>query len=145
MIRIFGDGPFDPSYGSYGEDIDYMLKLRRLGWSCLVEGSATADHFGSYATGTGVRSRSGLLRSQNIANRYRNVIRHDAHSPWLHLGLCFAEDLGFAATRLVRFDHQVLRDLGVSWQLVAGNFASDRRFRGPVSYTHLTLPTICSV
>ena len=47
----FADGPvFDPDFGSYHEDLDLGLRMRRLGWQAAWIPGARASHVGS-ATG----------------------------------------------------------------------------------------------
>lgn len=58
---------FDPSFGSYHEDLDLGLRLRRLGWGCACVGGAGARHLGS-ATGPSLAWRHPWWL---LANRWR--------------------------------------------------------------------------
>lgn len=66
-IAIGRLAPFDPTFGSYHEDLDLGLRLRRLGWRAAWVGGAPVRHAGS---------ASGLARRWRhpwwlLANRWR--------------------------------------------------------------------------
>jgi GT2 family glycosyltransferase len=63
-----GDGRFfDPSFGSYHEDLDLGLRLLRLGWTAAWVGGATTRHLGS-SSGLELRWRHPWWL---LANRWR--------------------------------------------------------------------------
>jgi GT2 family glycosyltransferase len=59
--------PFDPAFGSYHEDLDLGLRLRRLGWRSAWVGGVPARHLGS-ASGAAMRWRHPWWI---LANRWR--------------------------------------------------------------------------
>ena len=59
--------PFDPTFGSYHEDLDLGLRLRRLGWKAAWAGGASVRHIGS-ASGVSMRWRHPWWL---LANRWR--------------------------------------------------------------------------
>ena len=59
--------PFDPTFGSYHEDVDLGLRLRRLGWGASWVGGAPARHLGS-ESGSRLRWRHPWWL---LANRWR--------------------------------------------------------------------------
>ena len=59
--------PLDPAFGSYHEDLDLGLRLRRLGFKAFWVGGAPVRHAGS-ATGVGMRWRHPWWL---LANRWR--------------------------------------------------------------------------
>lgn len=64
---IHGNTILDPRFGSYHEDLDLGLRLRRLGWSAAWVGCAPTRHLGS-ATGGRLRWRHPWWL---LANRWR--------------------------------------------------------------------------
>jgi GT2 family glycosyltransferase len=68
---------FDPSYGSYGEDIDLVLRLRSLGFACGLCLDTATWHIGSASAGGGLRfnSKPAALQAQAQRNRLRNYAR----------------------------------------------------------------------
>jgi GT2 family glycosyltransferase len=61
--------PFDPAFGSYHEDLDLGLRLRRLGWRAAWVGGAAVRHIGS-ASGARMHWRHPWWL---LANRWRAV------------------------------------------------------------------------
>ena len=47
-------GLLDPSYTIYCEDVDFCLRARRAGWSCVYEPSARVYHKVSFSSGGGL-------------------------------------------------------------------------------------------
>jgi GT2 family glycosyltransferase len=47
QVQMPGDRLLDQSFGSYHEDLDLGLRLRRLGWSCAWTAGARCRHLGS--------------------------------------------------------------------------------------------------
>lgn len=61
--------PFDPAFGSYHEDLDLGLRLRRLGWKAAWVSGASVRHIGS-ASGARMHWRHPWWL---LANRWRAV------------------------------------------------------------------------
>ncbi len=118
VVRRFG-GPYDESYGMYGEDVDLALSLRRLGWQYRFEPSATARHVRSFSSAMRLADRSGPLRVSTLANRHRNISRHGGRRRHLDNAVAVVEDVGFALLRSARGDRRATHDVLRSWQRVA--------------------------
>lgn len=64
-------GPFDPVYGSYYEDYDLCLRIRRAGYRVGVCGNASVRHFSGSSTTTPAAERKRMrqvLRNRAIYN-----------------------------------------------------------------------------
>ena len=72
--------PYDPTFGSYHEDLDLGLRLRRLGWRAAWVGGAPVRHAGS-ASGLALRWRHPWWL---LANRWRALAGN--LSPFAFLG-----------------------------------------------------------
>lgn len=70
-LRDAGGEPFDPGLGSYYEDVDLAVRLRRAGWRALLLPAARARHGGSVTGRTLSRERWRLI----YGNRYLVVSR----------------------------------------------------------------------
>jgi len=82
-------GPvFDPSLGSYYEDVDLACRLRRAGRRALVVAAARARHAGS-ASGRRLAERSELI----YGNRYRVLARHLGAGFWPRLPWIWLRDV----------------------------------------------------
>ena len=66
-VRLADGSTFDPSFGSYHEDLDLGLRLRRVGWTAAWVPGAPASHVGS-ASGSQLRWRHPWWL---LANRWR--------------------------------------------------------------------------
>ena len=66
-VALIGGAVLDERFGSYHEDLDLGLRLRRLGWRAAWVGGASAIHAGS-ATGRTMRWRRAWWL---LANRWR--------------------------------------------------------------------------
>ncbi len=84
---------FDPTYGSYGEDIDLVLRLRSLGFNCGLCLDTATWHIGSASAGGGLsfNAKPVALQAQAQSNRLRNYARLAGRSklvtvlPWVVL------------------------------------------------------------
>lgn len=79
-------GPFDPIYGSYYEDYDLCLRIRRAGYRIGVCGKATVCHYSGSSTNTDearlrrmqqiIRNRAILQIREAGRSRFPAVLRH---------------------------------------------------------------------
>jgi GT2 family glycosyltransferase len=122
----YGVGPYDPTYDTYGEDVDLALKLRRLGWEVRYTPTARATHLRSFSSAHRLADRRGRLRINNLANRHRNLLRHGSLALWPVLA---AQDAGFAAIRLARRDHRAAVDVAAAWRRVSQTATADLALR----------------
>ena len=98
VIDRFG-GPYESSYGMYGEDIELAYTLARLGWEFWYEPSAGATHVRSYGSAPRLKDREGYLRSTTLANRHRNIVRHGSRWSALDMVIAAGQDAGFGVWR----------------------------------------------
>jgi GT2 family glycosyltransferase len=91
-VALAGGAFFDPSFGSYHEDLDLGLRLRRLGWSAAWIPGALSTHVGS-ATGGQLgwrhpwwvltnrwRALAGNLTGRAIATALPRLLRGEARA-----------------------------------------------------------------
>jgi hypothetical protein len=79
--RVFREsGGFDGSFFMYCDDIDYCLKVRGLGYQCVVVTSAHVWHLGRGTSRQGSRARSYLnvRMAPTLGRAYRNQMRVNA-------------------------------------------------------------------
>ncbi len=96
-VRLGNGAVFDPSFGSYYEDLDLGLRLGRFGWRCSWIPGAPVRHVGS-ATGRRLRWRHPWWL---LANRWRALA-----------GNLTAGALVAALPRLARGELRAVRTLG---------------------------------
>lgn len=126
----YGQGPFDPVFDTYGEDVDLAFKAWTLGWHTVVSPTVVAAHERSYGKGSRVFDRESRLRVNSIAARHLNAWRHLPHRmlagtvPRLVGG-----DLALTARQLTRGDAAALQDVWRAWMRVWRQRSELRQFR----------------
>lgn len=111
-----GAGPFDPSYDTYGEDIDLALELASLGWRIRYEPGAGAAHLRSFSSARRTADKRGRLRVNVLRNRHRNIARHRRGATRVAATVvALAQDVGFALVQLTRGDRRVIADVRAAW------------------------------
>ena len=128
VIARFG-GPYDESYGTYGEDIDLAETMRRLGWIYRYEPEATARHVRSYASAMRVADKRGSLRVSTIANRHRNIARHAQRLPRVAACAAILQDVAFCTKQTISGDREAVPDVIAAWRYTARYRAMDRERR----------------
>jgi GT2 family glycosyltransferase len=126
VIDRFG-GPYDETYGMYGEDVDIALTLRRLGWDYRYEPTARASHVRSYGSAPKIAQRSGALRISTLANRHRNIARHHGRAWWAPTLLAGAQDAAFAVLRALKGDRSAGPDVLAGWRRAIATHRADRQ------------------
>lgn len=97
----FGHGPFDPRFGTYGEDIDFALKCRRLCIPVQYWPKARAGHVRSASSSQELINKRPDLRRNLMAARYINAQRHlPPQERWVTVALIGMQDLVFGAYSL---------------------------------------------
>lgn len=134
MVATYGCGPFDPVFDTYGEDVDAAWKTWALGWTVLHRADVCAGHVRSYASPLEVEDKRGRLRTNLVAERWINAVRHRApRDAVLQVRQALAADVGMVAGQLRRGDRQVVPDVARGWGRVLrcapGLLAYRRRHR----------------
>lgn len=134
LREVYGSGPFDPVFDTYGEDVDAAWKTWALGWRVLYDPSVRAGHVRSYASALEVEDKRGRLRTNLVAERYLNAARHRAPRPAaVQLAGAAVHDVRMVRQQLRRGDTQVVPDVVRGWarvgQALPGLVAYRRRHR----------------
>lgn len=134
MVATYGVGPFDPLFDTYGEDVDAAWKTWALGWTVLHRADVRAGHVRSYASALEVEDKRGRLRTNLVAERWVNAVRHRAAPDAARqLGAALGEDGRMLAGQLRRRDLRVVPDVARGWARVVrhlpGLLAYRRRHR----------------
>lgn len=136
VVRAHGEGPFDPVFDTYGEDVDLAFALHRLGWRTWFAPEVRAAHTTSAGSAVSVADKRGRLRTNLVAARHRNAWRHLSASDLLRTWpLVVAGDVGFVVRQWLQGDRGALGDVGRAWARVARERDDLRAYRaanGPV-------------
>ncbi len=120
LRTTYGCGPFDPLFDTYGEDVDAAWKTWALGWTVLYRADVRAGHVRSYGSPLEQQDKRGRLRTNLVAERWINAVRHRAPRAAADQLLAAAgEDTRMVLGQLRRGDLQVLPDVGRGWARVA--------------------------
>lgn len=129
LRATYGHGPFDPVFDTYGEDVDAAWKTWALGWTVLYRADVQAGHVRSYASPLEVEDKRGRLRTNLVAERWINAVRHRAPvSAAQQVGAAAYEDVAMVVGQLRRGDVKVVPDVLRGWGRVA------RRSPGLLAY-----------
>lgn len=119
LRATYGAGPFDPLFDTYGEDVDAAWKAWALGWTVLYRRDVVAGHVRSYASPLEVEDKRGRLRTNLVAERWINAVRHrDPSAAARQLVGAAGEDLAMVAGQLRQGDAQVVLDVARGWARV---------------------------
>jgi GT2 family glycosyltransferase len=134
VIRVAGDGPFDPWFDTYGEDVDLAFRLWSLGWETWFAPGAVASHALSASSARSVFDKRGRLRTNVVAARHANAWRHlPADLLVFSAPLILLGDAVFLVLALARGDLGALVDVPRAWARAArglpGFIRERRRFR----------------
>lgn len=120
VIERAGDGPFDPWFDTYGEDLDLCFRLHALGWTTVFAPTVLAAHQVSGSSAPRIHDKRGRLRRNLIAARHANAWRH---LPILQLVLAApliaVGDVVFMCLSLLRRDGAAIPDIAAAWARVA--------------------------
>lgn len=120
LIRTYGCGPFDPVFDTYGEDVDAAWKTWALGWTVLYRADVCAGHVRSYASPLEVQDKRGRLRTNLVAERWINAVRHrPAGDALAQVRSAVVQDVRMVAGQLTRRDARVVVDVARGWGRVA--------------------------
>lgn len=120
LRSTYGSGPFDPLFDTYGEDVDAAWKTWALGWRVLYAPEVRAGHVRSYASALEVEDKRGRLRTNLVAERYVNALRHRAPGPAAaQVTGAVVGDVAMVVGQLRRGDRQVVPDVARGWGRVA--------------------------
>lgn len=112
-------GPlFDPTFGSYYEDVDLAVRLRAAGWSARLVPAARARHAGS-TTGRHLGAARWIRRNRYAVLARALGVRLLPRLPWVVL-----RDVVDAGRAALRFD------LGEAGAIARGSFAGLLRLPG---------------
>lgn len=132
--RTFGTGPFDPVFDTYGEDVDLAYKAWSLRWSTRYDSSLRATHVRSYASPLEKQDKVGRLRTNLVAERYLNGVRHlPAARLGAYLRAAVVADAAMVVRRSRAGDTAVIGDVARGWsrslRLLPSLLAFRRRHR----------------
>lgn len=128
--RTYGEGPFDPVFDTYGEDVDFAFKAWARRWRTMYSRSVVAGHVRSYASPVALADKRGRLRTNLIAERYINAVRHLPLQRLLPvLVVALAEDMAMVVRQQRTGDQQAWSDVSTALRRVAGMWRDLLRFR----------------
>ena len=130
LRSTYGSGPFDPLFDTYGEDVDAAWKTWALGWRVLYAPEVRAGHVRSYASALEVEDKRGRLRTNLVAERYVNALRHRAPGPAAaQVTGAVVGDVAMVVGQLRRGDRQVVTDVARGWGRVVRALPALVRYR----------------
>jgi GT2 family glycosyltransferase len=112
MQQRFGVAPFDPTFDTYGEDVDFAFKAWALRWRTMFARQVQAGHIRSYASPVALVDKRGRLRINLVAERYINALRHLPPDRLIPVTLrALREDAEMAIRQARRGDHEARKDV----------------------------------
>ena len=125
ILERVDEGPFDPWFDTYGEDVDLAFRLWSLGWSTSYEPDVLATHARGASSAERIHDKRGRLRRNLVAARHANAWRHlTAGRLPIVLPLLFLADLTFVLLSLPRRDPRAAVDVMAAWVRVGGSLPS---------------------
>lgn len=121
---------FDPTFDTYGEDVDLFLRLWAGGWTVRYVPSMKAVHRRSRGRGDRMWMKRGRHRRNIFRGRWYNALMHSPGSYLARdLSLIAAQDVGVTIARALTGDVRILGDVTGAWRDVVRNRAKLRTRR----------------